>query len=65
MAGQSPRPATALPRTAPEATEVHVTIGRVEVTAVQEALPVRRPQPARIKQMSLEQYLAKRRGRPA
>lgn len=51
------------PAKAPEeTTEVHVTIGRIEVTAVQEAeaqkpAPRRRPAP-----MSLDEYIARRQG---
>lgn len=43
-----------------EPTEVHVSIGRIEVTAVQAPAPTRRvPAPER-KAMSLDEYLAKR-----
>lgn len=46
-----------------EPAEVHVTIGRIEVTAVHEAPPPRR-QPARVrKPKSLEEHLAQRQGR--
>jgi len=45
-----------------ETTEVHVSIGRIEVTAVHEAPPAPQRQPPRTKPMSLEQYLARRRG---
>jgi hypothetical protein len=45
-----------------ETTEVHVSIGRVEVTAVHEAPPTRRPAPHAVKPMSLEEYLTRRRG---
>jgi hypothetical protein len=45
---------------AEDVTEVHVTIGRIELTAVQEA-PRARPAPARTrKPQSLEEYLARR-----
>jgi len=45
-------------------TEVHVNIGRIEITAVHEAPAARpRPKPAD-RLMSLEQYLARRDGRP-
>jgi hypothetical protein len=47
-----------------ETTEVHVNIGRIEVTAVQEAPPPRRGPPRTSKSMSLEEYLARRRGGP-
>jgi hypothetical protein len=45
-----------------EATEVHVTIGRIEVTAVHEAPPSKRRTPPSAKPMTLEEYLARRRG---
>ncbi|MEO6421289.1 MAG: hypothetical protein ABIR84_01010 [Candidatus Nitrotoga sp.] len=45
-----------------EITEVHVSIGRIEVTAVHEALPPKRQAPAPAKPLSLDEYLA-RRGR--
>ncbi|WP_133718778.1 hypothetical protein [Methylocaldum gracile] len=45
-----------------EATEVHVTIGRIEVTAVHEAPPSKRRAPPSAKPMTLEEYLARRRG---
>jgi hypothetical protein len=44
-----------------EATEVHVHIGRIEVTATQEAEPARRKAPAGPKPMTLDEYLARRR----
>jgi hypothetical protein len=47
-----------------EITEVHVSIGRIEVTAVHESLPPKRQAPAAAKPLSLEEYLA-RRGRGA
>ena len=48
-----------------ETTEVHVSIGRIEVTAVHEAAPQKSGGPRRPAPMSLDQYLAKRRsGRP-
>jgi hypothetical protein len=60
------RPGAAAARTgasasaADDVTEVHVTIGRIELTAVQEA-PRARPAPARTrKPQSLEEYLARR-----
>jgi hypothetical protein len=44
-------------------TEVRVSIGRIEVTAVHDALPSpRRSPPRTAKPMSLEEYLARRRG---
>lgn len=43
-----------------ETTEVHVSIGRIEVTAVHEAPPPRRPAPKANKPMSLDEYLTKR-----
>ncbi|WP_434148597.1 hypothetical protein ACR2R6_15160 [Methylocaldum gracile subsp. desertum] len=47
---------------AEESTEVHVTIGRIEVTAVHEAPPSKRRAPPSAKPMTLEEYLARRRG---
>ena len=45
-----------------ETTEVHVTIGRIEVTAVQEA-PTQKPAPRRRPApMSLDEYIAGRQG---
>jgi hypothetical protein len=45
----------------PETTEVHVHIGRIEVTAVHEApTPKAKPSAAR-KPMSLDDYLARRK----
>ena len=51
----------ARPATADEATEAHVSIGRIEVTAVHEAVSKRSP-PRAPRAMSLEDYLARRRG---
>jgi hypothetical protein len=45
-----------------ETTEVHVSIGRIEVTAVHETPPPRLPPPRAAKPMSLDEYLARRRG---
>jgi hypothetical protein len=39
-----------------------VSIGRIEVTAVHEASPPKRPPPRASKPMTLEEYLARRRG---
>ncbi|MDD5410696.1 MAG: hypothetical protein PHF31_04665 [Methylobacter sp.] len=47
-----------------ETTEVHVSIGRIEITAVHEAPPPKRQAPATAKPMTLDEYLA-RRGREA
>jgi hypothetical protein len=47
---------------AEETTEVHVSIGRIEVTAVHETAAPRRPAPPRPKVMTLDAYLAGRRG---
>jgi|GEM_PF-5266873 len=44
----------------PQPTEVHVHIGRIEVTAVPEAAPARSPQRPRPEPMSLDQYLSQR-----
>jgi hypothetical protein len=47
----------------PETTEVHVSIGRIELTAVQEASPpARRPAPAK-PSLPLHEYLARRQRR--
>ena len=43
-----------------ETTEVHVSIGRIEVTAVHEAPPPKRQAPTSAKPMSLDEYLARR-----
>jgi hypothetical protein len=43
-----------------EPSEVHIHIGRIEVTAVHEAAPPRRPPVPRPSPMSLDAYLAKR-----
>lgn len=45
-----------------EATEVHVSIGRIEVTAVHEPAPAKAAAPRRTAPMSLDDYLAKRHG---
>ncbi len=47
-----------------EITEVHVNIGRIEVTAVHESPPPKRQAPTPAKPLSLDEYLA-RRGRGA
>jgi hypothetical protein len=49
---------------ADEITEVHVSIGRIEVTAVHESPPPKRQAPTPSKPLSLDEYLA-RRGRGA
>jgi hypothetical protein len=46
--------------TVEETTEVHVSIGRIEVTAVHEAAPPPRKTPRRNPPMSLDDYLARR-----
>jgi hypothetical protein len=48
--------------TVEETTEVHVSIGRIEVTAVQEAAPPPRKTPRGSPPMSLDDYLARRNG---
>ncbi|TBW12970.1 hypothetical protein E0E50_01495 [Azotobacter chroococcum subsp. isscasi] len=48
---------------ASDSTEVHVTIGRIEITAVHEAPPAKRSSPTKAKPMSLDEYLARRDGR--
>lgn len=45
-----------------DVTEVHVSIGRIEVTAVHESQPQKRQAPTQAKPLSLDEYLA-RRGR--
>lgn len=45
---------------AEETTEVHVSIGRIEVTAVQETPPPKRQAPVTAKPMTLDEYLARR-----
>jgi hypothetical protein len=47
-----------------ETTEVHVSIGRIEITAMHEAPPPKRQAPATARPMTLDEYLA-RRGREA
>ena len=64
IAAAVPQPAGAARPAIEETTEVHVTIGRIEVTAVHEAPPPRR-EPARRKPKSLEEHLASRQGRRA
>ena len=50
-------------RREPSRDEVHITIGRLEVTAVHAPAPPRRPASAPVDPaMSLDQYLARRRG---
>ena len=46
-----------------ETTEVHVSIGRIEVTAVHEPAPAKPATARRPAPMSLDEYLAKRHGR--
>jgi hypothetical protein len=48
-----------------ETTEVHVHIGRIEVTAVHEPAPAKPAAARRPAPMSLDEYLARRLGRPA
>ena len=43
-----------------ETTKVHVSIGRIEVTAVHELQPPKRQTPATAKPMTLDEYLARR-----
>jgi hypothetical protein len=43
-----------------EPSEVHIHIGRIEVSAVHEVAPPRRPPAPRPPPMSLDAYLAKR-----
>ncbi|OGB18810.1 MAG: hypothetical protein A3E51_17970 [Burkholderiales bacterium RIFCSPHIGHO2_12_FULL_67_38] len=46
-----------------ETTEVHVSIGRIEVTAIHEpAAPTQRPAARRKAPVSLDEYLARRQG---
>ncbi|TBW39884.1 hypothetical protein E0E54_01590 [Azotobacter chroococcum] len=58
----SPSRTASLP-VASDSTEVHVTIGRIEITAVHEAPPAKRSSPTKAKPMSLDEYLARRDGR--
>ncbi len=50
-------------RSAGEPTEVHVRIGRIEITAVQDAPPPKRQAAKANKPMTLDEYLARRQGR--
>ena len=61
-AADAARPATAA---AAEPTEVHVHIGRIEVTAVQAPAPPKRPSRSGQAPMSLDAYLAKRQRSPS
>jgi hypothetical protein len=45
-----------------ETTEVHVSIGRIEVTAIHEPPPPKPAAPRRNAPMSLDDYLARRQG---
>ncbi len=60
-----PASATATARVAAEPTEVHVHIGRIEVTAVQAPAPAKRPARSGQAPMSLDAYLAKRQRSPS
>ena len=68
-AAQAARPANppspVRPAPAAEPTEVHVHIGRIEVTAVQAPAPSRRPARGGQAPMSLDAYLAKRQRSPS
>lgn len=46
-----------------ETTEVHVSIGRIEVTAVHESPPPKRQAPPTAKPMTLDEYLTRRQGK--
>lgn len=62
---QPPPRSTAMPAPSLAAegpAEVHVHIGRIEVTAVQEPAPTKRPSKRGPSPMSLDEYLARRRG---
>jgi hypothetical protein len=60
--GASAAPGAAWRTPVEETTEVHVSIGRIEVTAVHEALPAPKRAPARSQRaLSLEEYLARRK----
>ena len=50
------------PRAVQETTEVHISIGRIEVTAVHAPAPARPAAPRRTAPLSLDEYLAKRHG---
>jgi hypothetical protein len=58
----APQPASERTGKVAETTEVHVSIGRIEVTAVHEATPPRRPAPRATQPTSLTEYLARRGG---
>ena len=60
--GASAAPGAAWRTPIEETTEVHVSIGRIEVTAVHEAAPTPKRAPARSQRaLSLEEYLARRK----
>ncbi len=61
-AANSPDRTGTAPGAVQETTEVHVSIGRIEVTAVHEPAPARPAAPRRNAPMSLDDYLAKRHG---
>jgi hypothetical protein len=61
--GVERRPGGNRPGPVEETTEVHVSIGRIEVTAVHEAAPPKRAAPRRPAPMSLDEYVATRQGR--
>jgi hypothetical protein len=77
QAALTPRMATRLARNRPAgdpsdrrgealpAPDVHIHIGRVELTAITSAAPPRRESAANKKPMSLEEYLRRRSGRPS
>jgi len=67
-AANMPSTPAAVPRPAPAAadtsTEVHIHIGRIEVTALPTPAPPRRPARERTQPMSLDAYLARRKESP-
>lgn len=57
------RQADPIPNTAPSPPDVHIHIGRVELTAIAPPAPVRRESASAKKPMSLDEYLRRRGGR--
>lgn len=54
--------ASAPPRPSPQPDEVHIHIGRIEVTAIQESKPSKRASRKGAAPLSLDDYLARRKG---
>jgi hypothetical protein len=55
-------PTSASPTPSPQPDEVHIHIGRIEVTAIQESAPSKRASRKGTAPLSLDDYLAKRKG---